>query len=71
MLTIERSYYAKPYHIPAVHPAAVRVLGAQQPYDFAAWPADAVILNLGTNDWNAFHNPPWGTRRQAAALSKP
>ena len=37
----------------------VRVLGAQQPYDFAAWPADAVILNLGTNDWNAFHNPPW------------
>ena len=49
----------------------VRVLGAQQPYDFAAWPADAVILNLGTNDWNAFHNPPWGTRRQAAALSKP
>ena len=34
-------------------------LGAQQPYDFAAWPADAVILNLGTNDWNAFHNPPW------------
>lgn len=37
----------------------VRVLGAQQPYDFASWPADAVILNLGTNDWNAFHNPPW------------
>ena len=34
-------------------------LGAQQPYDFAAWPADAVIVNLGTNDWNAFHNPPW------------
>ena len=26
MLTIERSYYAKPYHIPAVHPAQVRVL---------------------------------------------
>ena len=25
-------------------------LGAQQPYDFAAWPADAVIINLGTND---------------------
>lgn len=33
--------------------------GAVQPYDFAAWPADAVIINLGTNDDNAFHNPPW------------
>ena len=32
-----------------VHNAA---LGAQQPYDFAAWPADAVIINLGTNDVN-------------------
>lgn len=34
-------------------------LGAQQPYDFAAWPADAVILNLGTNDDGAMDNPPW------------
>ena len=34
-------------------------LGAQQPYDFAAWPADAVIINLGTNDWGAAHNPAW------------
>lgn len=33
--------------------------GAAQPYDFAAWPADAVIINLGTNDDNAFHNPAW------------
>ena len=33
--------------------------GAGQPYDFAAWPADAVIINLGTNDGNAFRNPPW------------
>lgn len=34
-------------------------LGAQQPYRFDAWPADAVILNLGTNDNNAMDNPPW------------
>ena len=34
-------------------------LGAQQPYDFAAWPADAVIINLGTNDEGAMNNPPW------------
>src|SRR5699024_9970221 len=32
---------------------------AQQPYDFAAWPTDAVILNLGTNDDGAMNNPPW------------
>lgn len=36
-----------------------RELGAQQPNDFAAWPADAVIINLGTNDAGASHNPPW------------
>ena len=34
-------------------------LGAQQPNDFASWPADAIILNLGTNDWGAMNNPPW------------
>lgn len=34
-------------------------LGAGQPNDFAAWPADAVIINLGTNDAGASHNPPW------------
>ncbi|MFR3792088.1 MAG: GDSL-type esterase/lipase family protein [Blautia massiliensis (ex Durand et al. 2017)] len=34
-------------------------LGAQKPYDFAAWPADAVILNLGTNDENAMARAPW------------
>lgn len=44
-------------------------LGAQQPYDFAAWPADAVIINLGTNDEHALDNPPWtdpGTARRHA-----
>lgn len=34
-------------------------LGAQQPNDFAAWQPNAVIFNLGTNDNNAFDNPPW------------
>ena len=33
-------------------------LGAQQPNDFEAWKPDAVIFNLGTNDNNAFDNPP-------------
>lgn len=34
-------------------------LGAQQFNDFSAWPADAVIINLGTNDAGALHNPAW------------
>jgi len=34
-------------------------LGAQEPNRFAAWPADAVIINLGTNDGNAMANPAW------------
>lgn len=34
-------------------------LGAQEPYDFAAWQPDAVIINLGTNEEYAFHNPAW------------
>lgn len=34
-------------------------LGAQEPYDFAAWRPDAVVVNLGTNDAGAMENPPW------------
>lgn len=36
-----------------------RELGAQEPYDFAAWQPDAVVIHLGTNDDHAFSNPPW------------
>lgn len=34
-------------------------LGAETPNDFENWKADAVIINLGTNDCGAMHNPPW------------
>lgn len=34
-------------------------LGAQRENDFAAWPPDAVIINLGTNDNGAFDSPAW------------
>lgn len=34
-------------------------LGAGQDNDFDGWKADAVILNLGTNDCGAMHNPAW------------
>lgn len=34
-------------------------LGAHEPNDFDAWRPDAVIINLGTNDDYAFHNPAW------------
>lgn len=34
-------------------------LGARKPNDFAAWQPDVVVVNLGTNDGGAFHNPPW------------
>lgn len=33
-------------------------LGAQSPYEFAAWRPDAVVVNLGTNDAGAMENPP-------------
>lgn len=36
-----------------------QALGARKPYDFDAWQPDAVIVNLGTNDCNAFDNPAW------------
>ncbi len=36
-----------------------RLLGAQADYDFAAWPTDAVIVNLGSNDGGAFDSPAW------------
>lgn len=34
-------------------------LGALNAYDFKAWKADYVIVNLGTNDQGAFWNPPF------------
>lgn len=36
-----------------------QALGAHEPNDFAAWPADAVIINLGTNDGSAPDQPEW------------
>lgn len=32
-------------------------LHAHDRYDFTEWPADVVLVNLGTNDEGAFHNP--------------
>ena len=34
-----------------------RDLGAEKPYNFSAWKPDAVVINLGTNDSCAFHQP--------------
>ncbi|WP_040950887.1 SGNH/GDSL hydrolase family protein [Gorillibacterium massiliense] len=34
-------------------------LGAFREHDFASWQPDAVVVNLGTNDWNAFQMPAW------------
>lgn len=31
--------------------------GSQKPYDFSSWKADAVVINLGTNDFGGFNNP--------------
>ena len=37
----------------------VKALGALKEQDFTQWKADYVIVNLGTNDANAFHQPAW------------
>lgn len=34
-------------------------LGALKPYSFSSWQPDAIIINLGTNDASAFHQPAW------------
>lgn len=36
-----------------------RKMGAQDENDFEKWKPDFVIVNLGTNDWGAFNNPPF------------
>jgi len=33
--------------------------GAKEEYDFSGWQPDYIIVNLGTNDDGAFHNPAW------------
>lgn len=44
--------------------------GGAQPYDFAAWPVDAVIVNLGTNDDSALRNPAWHDPVTGAAFKQ-
>jgi len=34
-------------------------LGAKEPHDFSSWQPDYIVINLGTNDGGAFHNPEW------------
>lgn len=36
-----------------------RKLGTGDAYDFSEWQPDYVVINLGTNDGGAFHNPEW------------
>ena len=36
-----------------------RKLGAGNAYDFSEWQPDYIVINLGTNDGGAFHNPEW------------
>lgn len=43
---------------PALGEANLAV-GSQDSYDFNSWQADAIIVNLGTNDAGAMGNPPW------------
>lgn len=33
--------------------------GAQEAHDFSSWQPDYIVINLGTNDGGAFHNPEW------------
>ncbi len=33
-------------------------MGTQEPYDFASWQPDVIVVNLGTNDITAFSQPP-------------
>lgn len=42
-----------------LHGSSNEALGAHKPWDFASWQPDAVIVNLGTNDASAFHQPAW------------
>lgn len=39
--------------------SAARKLGAGEPNNFEAWRADAVVVNLGTNDHTSFFQSPW------------
>lgn len=36
-----------------------QTMGTQYSYNFDSWQADAIIINLGTNDAGAMKNPPW------------
>lgn len=50
-------YYTKVCGI--LHGDRNHVLGADAENDFTEWRPDYIIVNLGTNDTSAFHNPGW------------
>lgn len=37
----------------------IKALGGYEDNDFEAWQPDVIVVNLGTNDEVAFHNPMW------------
>ena len=43
--------------------------GSAATYDFASWNADAVVVNLGTNDATAFHAPAWHDSQSSATFA--
>ena len=43
----------------AIYPALCSLQGAEEAWNPGDAPADAVVINLGTNDEGAFHQPPW------------
>ncbi|MBR2288101.1 MAG: hypothetical protein IJ865_07640 [Clostridia bacterium] len=45
--------------LPSIYDAACAIASWDEKWDFAAHPMDAVIVNLGTNDDGAFHQPPY------------
>ena len=45
--------------VPRIYPEICGPQGNHDPYDFTSRPADAVIINLGTNDSGAFQQPAW------------
>lgn len=61
LFKINRNYddvnTTSPDPLPSIYPRAIATSGTSATWNFTAWVPDALVINLGTNDFSTTPNP--------------